>query len=283
MFLLFLLPTLISFMKPKPLPPSDRKGKGKPPILSNSSKNSNKFTVQQPQPEPQPLQKGKKPKPTRAHLGKEIGFDLLLTRLSLVIDIISQTLIILFSSPAVIINSLSLTQTATGQTSFAQRQAMFVAASALGSMGSGVVPAVHSLALCMLQVRSLDVAASNDGADAIMVELKEEGTGPLFGAFAVLQTIGQTILGPMIFGLIYSGTVAKFPAAIFTVATALLVCSLMVILCVRNPVRPAYPGRSKGKKNRHVRDVERGRSRVSKDLRGGAIVNYGSYGSPNPS
>lgn len=72
---------------------------------------------------------------------------------------------------------------------------MFVAASALGSMGSGVVPAVHSLALCMLQVRSLDAATSNDGADASMVEHREEGSGALFGAFAVLQTVGQMILG----------------------------------------------------------------------------------------
>ena len=87
----------------------------------------------------------------------------------------------------------------------------------------------------------------------------------------------------MIFGLIYSGTVAKFPAAIFTVAIAFLVCSLTVILCVRNPVRAAYPGRSRGKKNRHVRDVERGRSRVSKDLRGGAIANYSSLDSSNSS
>jgi len=276
MFLLFLLPTLISFIKPKPLPPSDRKGKGKPPVLSNSSKNgnTNNTMVQQPQ---QPLQKGKKAKPTRAQLGQEIGFDLLLTRLSLIIDILSQTLIILFSAPALEVHNRSLMQTITGQISFARRQAMFVVASSLVCMGSGVVPAVHSLALCMLQVRTLDAAAV-DGEDA-NVETREEGTGALFGAFAVLQTVGQTILGPMIFGLIYSGTVAKFPTAIFTVSAAFLVCSLTTVLCVRNPVRPVYHGRSKGKKFRHGPDIERGRSRVSKDLRGGAIVNYGSSGS----
>lgn len=74
----------------------------------------------------------------------------------------------------------------------------------------------------------------------------------------------------MIFGLIYSETVAIFPKTVFAVAAALLVCALTMLLCVRNPVRP---GRSKGKKRR---DIERGRSRVSKDLRGGAIGNYGS-------
>ena len=81
----------------------------------------------------------------------------------------------------------------------------------------------------------------------------------------------------MIFGLIYSETVAMFPKAVFAVAAALLLFALIVVLCVRNPVRP---GQSKGKKNRQGRDVERGRSRASKDLRGGAIAgNYGSVGS----
>ena len=82
----------------------------------------------------------------------------------------------------------------------------------------------------------------------------------------------------MIFGLVYSETVAKFHKAVFTVAAALLVFALTMMLCVRNPVRP---GRSKGKKNRQERDVERGRSRESKDLSGGAIIgnNYGSVGS----
>ena len=93
----------------------------------------------------------------------------------------------------------------------------------------------------------------------------------------------------MIFGLVYSETVAKFPKAIFAVAAALLVFSLTVVLCVTNPVRPASnnSGRTtttttNGKKKkkydrRQGRDIERGRSRVSKDLRGGAIIgNYGS-------
>jgi len=135
-----------------------------------------------------------------------------------------------------------------------------------------VVPAIHSLALCMLQVKASD-AADQD------LNIKEEGTGALFGAFSVLQAVGQMIVGPMIFGLVYSGTVAKFPKAIFMVAAGFLVCALIMVLCVRNPVQHGYPGQSKGKKIREGRDVERGRSRVSKDLRGGAIVNYGSDGS----
>lgn len=80
---------------------------------------------------------------------------------------------------------------------FAKSQALFVTASSLTGLGSGAVPAIHSLALCMLQVRALDAAATRsvDGEDANLVEGKDEGTGALFGAFAVLQAVGQMILG----------------------------------------------------------------------------------------
>jgi len=280
--LLFLLPTLISFIKPNPLP---QKGKGKPPVLSGSSENGNTHSsmVQQPQTEQHPLQNGKKPKPTRAQLGQEIGFDLLLTRFSLMIDIISQTLVLIFPAPAFTDDHISLLQSDKGKMNFAKSQALFVAASSLTGFGGGTTPAVHSLALCMLQVRRLDNAAASEDAN-LAESNKEEGTGALFGAFAVLQAVGQMILGPMIFGLVYSETVANFPKTIFAVAAALLVFSLTAVLCVKNPVRPTYPGRTNGKKNRRQgRDIERGRSRVSKDLRGGAITigNYGSVKSSN--
>ena len=194
---------LISFIKPKPLPPSVQKGNGKLPVLNKNGNTSNPThsgMVQQPQPKQQPLQKGKKPKPTRAQLGQEIGFDLLLTRFSLMIDIISQTLVILFPAPALTDDHISLMQTGQEQMKFAKSQALFVAASSLTSLGSGAVPAIHSLALCMLQVRTLDAAACNvDDEDANLVESKEEGTGALFGAFAVLQAVGQMILGVSFF------------------------------------------------------------------------------------
>jgi hypothetical protein len=80
----------------------------------------------------------------------------------------------------------------------------------------------------------------------------------------------------MLFGLVYSGTVAAFPKTVFIMAGGILVCSLMLVMLVRGPVMPRPGGaviRGKGKKK--SRDVERGRSRVSKDLRGGA-TGYGS-------
>ena len=165
--------------------------------------------VQQPQPEQQPLQENKKPKSTKAQLGQEIGFDLLLARCSLMIDITSQVLVLLLPAPTFTDDHTTLMQTSQGEKmSPAKNQALFVAASSLTGFGSGEVPAIQSLALCMLQVRTLNAAAaactSVDGeeedADAnLVVESKEEGTGALFGAFGMLQAVGQMILGVSFF------------------------------------------------------------------------------------
>lgn len=71
-------------------------------------------------------------------------------------------------------------------------QALFVLATYLSSLGSGTFPAIQSLALCVLQVRSLDAGAP----DAQGTENgKEKSVGELFGALAVLQAMGQMILG----------------------------------------------------------------------------------------
>lgn len=73
----------------------------------------------------------------------------------------------------------------------------------------------------------------------------------------------------MLFGLIYSGTVAQFPKAIFTVAVGILFVALACLFIVQNPIERNKVG--KGKKRRiPVGEEERGRSRVSKDLFGGS-------------
>lgn len=83
---------------------------------------------------------------------------------------------------------------------------------------------------------------------------------------------------PMLFGLIYSGTVAAFPKAIFVTAGGILVCSLMLVMLVRGPTMPrtgSVNGKGKGKGKKKATGGERGRSRASKDLRGG-VTGYGS-------
>ncbi|CAA7267107.1 unnamed protein product [Cyclocybe aegerita] len=269
LFLLFILPTVIGFFKPRPI--------SNP--IANTQKGSKNVNVPATGKGVSIKSKGKKPKPTRAQLGQEIAFDLTLTRCSLMIDIASHTLVALLPAPGYK-SHVSVAGHGHGGhgMSFGQAEAAFVVASSLNSMGSGAVPAIQSLALCVMQVRAMDERrARGEGEDSETEgSVKEEGTGPLFGALAVLQAIGQMILGPMLFGLVYSGTVARFPKAIFVTAAAILMCALLLLLAVRNPVRPVYPGRRNGKgKRRESRDVERGRSRVSKDLRGGA-VGYGA-------
>lgn len=243
-FLLVLCPWIIATFKPKP----------QPEARLDPSTSAAVVLV-------------KKPKPTKAHLAREISFDLLMTRFSLIIDILSNTFVTL--GPMPMTHALGV-----GSLWTQESQPLFVLATALSSLGSGAGPALQSLALCIVQVRQLDAgAATGDSAPSV----KDEGVGQLFSALAVLQTLGQMILGPMLFGLIYSGTVAVFPKAVFVTAAGLLICSLTLIMLVRGPVDAGSPKPGKGikKSKKQAREGERGRSRVSKDLRGGA-TGYGS-------
>ncbi|KAG6909060.1 hypothetical protein DXG01_002213 [Tephrocybe rancida] len=224
-FLLVLCPWIIAAFKPKPKPA----GPATPVAGAEAVKG----------------------KPTKAHLVREISFDLLVTRVSLLIDALCYVFVTLAPVPAV--HSLGV--------SASESQALFVLATGSGSLGSGAPPALESLALCIVQTRALD-----EGSDAP----KDGGVGQLFSALAVLQTLGQMLIGPMLFGLVYSETVAVFPKAVFVTAGGLLLCALLLALLVRGPVVQ----RGKGKKK--AVQSERGRSRVSKDLRGGAVVGYGA-------
>ena len=133
---------------------------------------------------------------------------------------------------------------------------MFVAASSLSTFSSGAVPALQSLTLCVLQCRSLANAGAGGSGEDVSI-------GRVLGALAVLEAVGQMILAPMLFGLIYSTTVATFPKTIFTVAAVICVASLALLFMIR-------PDTARGKRKcaRVEADIERGRSRVNKDLRG---------------
>jgi len=85
----------------------------------------------------------------------------------------------------------------------------------------------------------------------------------------------------LLFGLVYSGTVAQFPKAIFVTACSILVAALVCSSLVRSPLQRQRAGNKgktsvkdgayKGKKRRLSREEEeerRGRSRASKDLFG---------------
>ena len=87
--------------------------------------------------------------------------------------------------------------------------------------------------------------------------------GRLFGALAAIQSVGQMILGPLIFGVVYAATVATFPKAIFATAAGIALTAL-VFLCL---LRPDIALRARQRQRMSRRDeIERGRSRARKDL-----------------
>ncbi|KAI5118105.1 hypothetical protein M0805_005212 [Coniferiporia weirii] len=199
---------------------------------------------------------GKKPKPTKAQLAAEMQFDLRISCLSYALDLISHTLVS-FSS--------------TAPTSAAQ--AAFVGFTMLSSVASGVVPSMQSLALCMMQANAAEderLATESGGTTKVPDAV---ATGSLFGALAVLQAAGQMILGPMIFGLVYSTTVARFPKGIFVLAASIVLIATLLLALVR-PHLVASVGQKKLRKDSGAwaeREVERGRSRASKALSAGGI------------
>ncbi|KAF7374855.1 hypothetical protein MSAN_00371500 [Mycena sanguinolenta] len=248
-FLLFALPFIISAFKPKVKLPKGHAA----------------------------ANKAAKPKPTKSHIAQEIKFDLGLSRLSLCIDIVANLAVVCSPEPGYKMHLQAMNGIdSTGVSSeFQTSQALFILASWAQCMGSGAVPAIQSLALCILQARSLLAADAGQPGSGI-----EAATGPLFGALAVLQAGGQMVLGPLLFGLVYSGTVANFPKTIFVMAIAILIAALTSIMLVRSPLSEVKGKSAAARRRRRINTLEeetRGRSRVSKDLRG-----YGSMGQQRP-
>ena len=197
-----------------------------------------------------------KSKPTMAKLAKEMYFDLFLARFSYFIEILSQVLMVVLPPPQSGVHRLH------GQGAGSlYSQSLFLAASSLHGLGAGSTPALQSLALCIIQSQSLANANASGSSN------QDIGIGELFGALSVLAAIGQMVLGPLLFGVVYSNTVATFPRAVFTVATGLLFISLVLLYLIRPD---AGDIKGKRKRIRALAEERRGRSRVSKDLRVGS-------------
>ena len=147
-------------------------------LLSLMLHNAVVITTFKPKPKPtkqqDPLPSGKKPKPTRSQLIAEMKFDLLVTRVSFALDILSHTLVS-FSSTA----------------STSAAQIAFAGFTVLSSFGSGAYPNIQSLALCIQQAHAAEEGQAKSGG----TESSTMGTGSLFGALAVIQATGQMILG----------------------------------------------------------------------------------------
>ncbi|KAH9060380.1 MFS general substrate transporter [Lactarius deliciosus] len=96
---------------------------------------------------------------------------------------------------------------------------MFVAASMLATLSVGYAPVVQSLSLELYARR---------GGEAWEV-------GRLFGAMSVIQALGNQIIGPSLFGVVYMKTVATFPEAMFYVFMAVVLLSLFFLFLVQIP------------------------------------------------
>ncbi|EKM57891.1 uncharacterized protein PHACADRAFT_251794 [Phanerochaete carnosa HHB-10118-sp] len=225
-YLLLIMPHLIQWFKPKPKPRSK--------LGPSTSTSAHATSTSKPSTVPPA---GKKPKPTLGQIAKEMDFDLLLLRSSFFVEFLSHTLVSLIPPTA--------------------GAGPFIAFTSLSCFGTGVHPAVNSLALCILRTQAeASSAAGGPPQD-------DSNAGALFGALAAIQATGQMILGPLIFGVVYSATVAVFPKAIFATAAAITVVALALLCLLRPDV--ALRARQRQRMNRHD-ETERGRSRVRKDL-----------------
>jgi hypothetical protein len=112
-------------------------------------------------------------------------FDLRVVQYSMLVDCLSHALVIAAPLPS------------RGANDAWWSQFMFVGATSLACAGGGVMPGMQSLALCTLQGRA--IATKEIAVRAGEVQEHEAGPelepGKLFGALAVIQAVGQTILG----------------------------------------------------------------------------------------
>ncbi|KAG8885597.1 hypothetical protein FRB97_000505 [Tulasnella sp. 331] len=120
--------------------------------------------------------------------------DLLIARVSLLIDIASYIVVMISGGPV-----------------------LFVVGCLALSFGGGFGPAASSLAMHLS---------------------RGQGSGKLFGAIAVANTIGSSLVGPAVFGLIYINTVGTFPKAIFVAAAASVIVAFGAMLLIRLPQEP---------------------------------------------
>ncbi|KIK57642.1 hypothetical protein GYMLUDRAFT_45806 [Collybiopsis luxurians FD-317 M1] len=134
--------------------------------------------------------------PSRLTEPHSSGFDLGLARFSLLVEIIAFILMGVIAHPIA-----------------------FTTSAMLGSLGSGLSPALQSVAL--------EIYNQRGGAES----------GRLFGALSVIQALSSQIIGPALYGLVFVKTVSTFLRTIFFVSVASATISLIFLSLVRLPRR----------------------------------------------
>ena len=175
---------------------------------------------------PLPPRRGAEVSPRR-----ELNFDLSLVRISVLLDFLSHGFVIV--SPQ---NS----------------QTWFVLATTLTSLGSTSLPSYSSTVLGYVRYR----AAQGELSD------QEEDAGVLLGSLAVLQSLGQTIIGPIVFGFVYSMTVSTYPKGVFVLACTCAGAAFL-LMCIAHPRKRVI---LVGSRRDASAGRERGRSAMTKDI-----------------
>ncbi|KIJ51095.1 hypothetical protein M422DRAFT_44287 [Sphaerobolus stellatus SS14] len=218
-YLMLILPTIITFFKPADASPA--------PIATASEPTNNTTT--------DPTQKKTS---TPKMISAEIKFDLQVARGSLAIDVISNILVVI-----------------------ANMEPLFIVFSLLSAGGAALIPAIQSIAMCTLHLRQ-----RLKDEDAAVFTKGGTDFGKLFGAFALLQATGSMIIGPMLFGGVYSITVSTYPKTIFLIAASLQLTGFLLLCLVRRP-RVDVPIEIRVERQVRVHiERQRGRSRASKDI-----------------
>ncbi|CUA75023.1 Cohesin subunit SA-3 [Rhizoctonia solani] len=136
--------------------------------------------------------------------------DLLVSRSSLLIDLVGYSLIGIVTS-----------------------QTPFIGATTILAFGGGFSPSVQSLALALTSP-SAHVARREARAhgENISSSAKQE-IGRLFGAFAIVHSLGAQVVGPALFSLVFSATVGVYPKAFFWVSAFLVAVAIGTLGAVR--------------------------------------------------
>jgi hypothetical protein len=169
----------------------------------------------------------------RAHLARSITSDLSVVRASIFLDIVSHALVALHVSSSPL---------------------FFTGVTSISALAAGSMPALQSLAICILQ-------RSQQGS-------RSPEIGALFGGLSMLTALGQ-ILGPLIFGIVYSTTVARFPEAVFALAAALVLVAYATTSFIRTEpphVRKVKAPAAAPRRPVLIPERERGRSRTVKHI-----------------
>lgn len=120
---------------------------------------------------------------------------------------------------------------------------LFVVLSILLTFSSGHSPAANSLALTLVG--------------------DSRQSGRLFGGIAVIQALGASLVGPLMYGGLFSATVATFAEGIFVMAACGQFVAFVLFMCVRLP---------EGKEEETK--AERGRSKRVKTVRSSSVGPY---------